>query len=232
MVSERVFLTATWRRLILLNYSVPDEILMPYLAPGLTLDQWQGRSYVSLVAFDFRDTNVFGRKWPGHTHFPEINLRFYVRDGERRGVQFIREIVPSRITAAVARYLYGEPYVSASILSEITMEPNRIDCRYRLTWQGKEYLIRARGRIPTMRPNEKTMEHFFKEHEWGFSRNGSVYRVTHPVWEIHPIEAFSTTLDFRAVYGAPWSFLTGTTPESAVLAEGSEIKVFAAAKRR
>ena len=50
----------------------------------------------------------------GHRCFDEVNLRFYVRVAEdgtlRRAVVFVRKLVPRRAIAAVARWLYNEPY--------------------------------------------------------------------------------------------------------------------------
>ena len=79
-------------------------------AGGATIDTLEGSPRVSLVAFEFRRTRVGGLAIPGHIHFPEINLRFYVRHGGERGVVFIRELVPRRAIATVARLLYNEPY--------------------------------------------------------------------------------------------------------------------------
>ena len=42
------FLTAVWSDLILLSYAVPDEVLTPYLPPGLELDRWEGSAWCSL----------------------------------------------------------------------------------------------------------------------------------------------------------------------------------------
>jgi hypothetical protein len=51
-----------------------------------------------------------------HRNFKEVKLRFYVRyknQGEwRRGVVFIRELVPKRTVALVANYVYGENYTA------------------------------------------------------------------------------------------------------------------------
>ena len=83
---------------------------------GTALDTWRGRTYVSVVGFLFRDTRVLGVPVPWHRTFEEVNLRLYVRRevaGEiRRAVTFIRELVPRRAIAAVARLAYNEPYVA------------------------------------------------------------------------------------------------------------------------
>jgi uncharacterized protein YqjF (DUF2071 family) len=95
MSSPRPFLTARWRELLLLNFDVPSDALMPFLPSGTTLDLYDGHSWVSVVGFMFRDTRLLGVPIPGHRSFEEVNLRFYVRRfvaGQlRRGVVFVGE---------------------------------------------------------------------------------------------------------------------------------------------
>jgi uncharacterized protein len=110
-----VFLTAEWRDLVMLNYEVDPVLLAEYVPRGTELDSHDGKTYVSLVGFRFLRTRLFGAiPIPFHTNFDEINLRFYVRrragDAMKRGVVFVREIVPRRAIAAVARLAYGERY--------------------------------------------------------------------------------------------------------------------------
>src|SRR5215213_8997960 len=107
----RPFLTARWHNLFLATYPVPPALLEPRLPPGLTLDLRDGRAFVSLVAFEFLDTRVLGVPWPGYRDFAELNLRFYARRGEERGVVFLREFVPRFLIAWLARKLYNEPYL-------------------------------------------------------------------------------------------------------------------------
>ena len=101
------FLTAEWRKLVMLNYLVEPELLYPYVPYGTELDYWNGKLHVSLVGFMFLNTKVLGLPIPFHRNFEEMNLRFYVRckqDGEwRRGVVFIKEIVPKFMISFVAR---------------------------------------------------------------------------------------------------------------------------------
>jgi len=110
---RRPFLTARWSNLAILTYEVPPALLDPHVPAGLTLDTRGGSTFASLVAFDFQDTRVWGVAWPGLRRFPEINLRFYVRRGNRRGVVFIREFVPQPLVSWLARAIYNEPYLVA-----------------------------------------------------------------------------------------------------------------------
>ena len=114
---RRPFLTARWTDLVILNYEVPPAVVLPLVPRGTELDIWQGQALVSLVGFLFTDTRVRGLAIPGHRHFEEVNLRFYVRRRvasapDRRAVVFVRELVPRYAIAAIARFLYNEPYLS------------------------------------------------------------------------------------------------------------------------
>src|SRR5437588_7272059 len=124
-VSERRFLSAEWRYLLMLNYEIDPAILRPRVPAGTELDLWKGRAYVSMVGFRFLNTRVRGWAIPFHVNFEEINLRFYVRrqaaDGWRRGVAFVKEIVPRWAIAAVARWVYNENYVARRMRSRLRL---------------------------------------------------------------------------------------------------------------
>src|SRR5438552_16138448 len=94
METEKVFLTARWENLIITTFKIEPALLIPHIPSGLEPDTIDGSAFVSLVAFDFADTKVIGMKVPFNVNFPEINLRFYVKDKNKRGVVFIREFVP------------------------------------------------------------------------------------------------------------------------------------------
>ena len=115
--APRPFLTAEWRHLVMLNYAIEPAILQSRVPDGTALDLWNRLALVSVVGFRFLRTRVLGVAVPFHVNFPEVNLRFYVRhetaSGEvRRGVTFIRELVPRLAIATVAKLAYNEPYLA------------------------------------------------------------------------------------------------------------------------
>lgn len=226
----RAFLTARWHDLFLVTYAVPPALLEPRLPPGLSLDLRDGDAFVSLVAFEFLDTRVLGVPWPGYRDFAELNLRFYVRDGSERGVVFVREFVPRRLIAWIARNLYNEPYLAAPITSAKQLTETHVRLDYVLTFAGRQHSIHVTGTRPAVRPADTSVEHFFKEHKWGFgvTRSGRAirYEVQHPVWDVYPVADWKLDLDFAAVYGPEWGFLADARPYSTVLAVGSEVAVF------
>lgn len=224
------FLTAQWSNLCLLTYAVPPSLLAPRLPQGLELDTRDGQAFVSLVAFDFLHTRVLGIPWPGYRHFAELNLRFYVRHGTDRGVVFVREFVPQRAVAWLARVLYNEPYQAAPLSSLCRDEADTLTVEHRLVWAGRTHTVTVTGRKPAIPAAETSVEHFFKEHHWGYgiSRRGAAirYEVQHPLWNIYPVQSYRLDLDWGQVYGPEWKVLADKQPQSVILAVGSRIAVY------
>jgi uncharacterized protein YqjF (DUF2071 family) len=140
---ERPILTAAWRNLLLLNFPVPTDTIKLLAPPGTEPDLHDGQSYISIVGFSFENVRLFGLPFPGHTSFPEINLRYYVRRnvaGEvRRGVVFAREIVPRRAVSLVANHLYNESYITRPMRSNIQIAGAELAPNDTLeyTWQSR-----------------------------------------------------------------------------------------------
>ena len=228
---SKVFLTAEWRNLILITYKIPTDILTPHLPKGIEPDTINGEAFASLVAFDFLNTKVKGVKIPFHVNFPEINLRFYVREIEskRRGVVFIREFVPKYFIELVADNVYNEPYKNIPMKSSVTKN-GTVRVEHEIEFENNEYSISLEAENKPNLPGEDSTEHFFKEHSWGYgtNKNGEtlVYRVDHPFWDVYPVIKYEHNFDFAKIYGEKWSFLNQEDPYSIILAEGSEIKVY------
>jgi len=227
---SRSFLTAEWRNLFLATYAVPPSLLKSRLPLGLELDTRNGDAFVSLVAFEFRNTRVLGVPWPGYRNFPELNLRYYVRHGDERGVVFVRELVSPRLVAWLAWAIYNEPYRVAPLTSRCQDDTSKRTMEYRLRWGGRDHVLSVTGSKPSYLPSANSDEHFFKEHHWGFgrTRRGQAlrYEVAHPPWEVFPVQSFHLDLDWRSVYGPEWELLNKATPMSTVFAEGSAIAVY------
>ena len=192
----RPFLTATWSNLFLATYAVPSELLAPRLPPGTTLDLRDGQAFVSLVAFEFLDTRVRGVGWPWHRNFAELNLRFYVRHGDERGVVFVREFVPRAMIAWLARTLYNEPYRAAPLTATGDDSDGVHGMRYALDLDGRRHTIAVAGEAAPLLPPADSVEAFFKEHRWGFgmTRAGRAmrYEVEHPPWPVYPIRSYAS----------------------------------------
>src|SRR6058998_1874336 len=128
----------------MLNFVVDPRILTPLVPPGTEIDYENGETFLSIVGFLFLDTRLLGLPIPLHRNFEEVNLRFYVRkrsaDTWRRGVVFIRELVPRRAIALVARAFYGENYLALSMKHEIEHRDSNLkvefSCRCGRKWES------------------------------------------------------------------------------------------------
>lgn len=232
MLRNPVFLTAEWRKLALANYAVAKEVLLPYLPPFTELDDWEGNYYVSLVGFMFINTKLRGLSIPFHENFEEINLRFYVKykegDSVKRGVVFIKEIVPKPALTFVSNTIYKENYQTLPTSHVWKAEQEELSVEY--SWRNKgwnRFSILGSIKPVAISPNSK--EEFITEHYWGYtklkSQVTSEYGVEHPRWEVYPVKSYKIEVDFGANYGADFAFLSDTEPNSVMLAEGSPIRV-------
>ncbi|GAC1414589.1 MAG: DUF2071 domain-containing protein [Acidobacteriaceae bacterium] len=236
---SRPFLTAEWRKLIMAQYEVPPETLLPHLPPGVELDLYRApgeigpaHCFVSLVGFLFTRVRVLGIPFPFHTRFPEVNLRFYVKrttpQGEqRRGVVFISEIVPRHAITLVARTLYEEPYRTLPMRHRITRSPDTLAAAYQFrlnrTWQT--IAVTASPAPQPIVPH--SIEDFITEHYFGYTRRTrgatSEYGVLHPRWHTYPIRSHSIEFDTAALYGPAFASLATRPPDNIQRAERDPI---------
>jgi hypothetical protein len=235
---RRPLLSAEWRDLVMLNFVVDEAVLEPLVPFGTELDRWRDRALVSVVGFRFTDTRVLGTAIPFHRDFPEVNLRFYVRrrlpDGEvRRGVVFVRELVPRLAVALVARWAYNEPYRAVPMRS--TAPDARVDAPGSITYKwraGKRWQRVGATPVGTpLVPEPASEAAFITEHYWGYTRqrDGSTkeYQVAHPVWCVWEAGHPDLDADVADVYGAPFVPALSRPPASALIAEGSPVLVYA-----
>lgn len=228
----KTFLQAEWRKLAMANYSIDKKVLEKYVPPKTEIDLWNNICYVSLVGFMFKETKVKGLKIPFHIDFEEVNLRFYVRHNDngkwKRGVVFIKEIVPKPALTFVANTIYKENYETMPMTHDWKTAGENLTVEYR--WKKSRWnsfkVIADKNSTPIENGSE---EEFITEHYWGYTKvsenKTSEYEVEHPKWEVYKIVDYLIDVDFNTVYGPDFNFLTKEIPKSIFLAEGSEIKV-------
>jgi uncharacterized protein len=226
------FLTAEWRKLILINYPVDVELLKPFIPAKTEFDLWDNTCYVSLVGFMFLNTRLKGISIPFHKNFPEVNLRFYVKFKDalewKRGVVFIKEIVPRAALTFVANTVYNENYETLSMKSAVQSNEELLKVSY--GWKkSRWHTIWAEANLNSVPIIEGSEQEFITEHFWGYTKLNnaatSEYQVEHPRWDIYPIRDYAIDVDFGLVYGKIFDFLRTEKPKSVFLAEGSEIIV-------
>ncbi|HEV8291286.1 MAG TPA: DUF2071 domain-containing protein [Tepidisphaeraceae bacterium] len=180
----------SWDRAVFLHYRVPPQFLQKQIP--FELDLYDGQAYVSLVAFTLRNMRLDHPHLrfitqPLHTH-AFLNVRTYVRVGERRGIYFLAEWLNNRLATMLGPTLYGLPYrfgqlayshnapnLSGQVLGGMgsgTPMPVRVALRYRASLPSS----------PTVGPaTEKTLDHFLLERYIAFTKHGPFRRLFH-VW--------------------------------------------------
>jgi uncharacterized protein YqjF (DUF2071 family) len=229
---QGIFLTADWKNLLMLNYAVDPALLARFVPFGVELDQFAASTYVSLVAFEFNNTRISGVPVPFHRSFEEVNLRFYVKRGERRGVTFIRELVPRRAVAAVARRFFNENYSCVPMSHRIGRDSADKVVKAEYSWgaSARECSIRVEAAGEDFLPGEGSHAQFITEHYWGYAAQADggciEYEVRHPRWRIRQANTAEFMGDAARYYGAEFAAALARTPDSAFLIEGSAVTVF------
>lgn len=228
-----IFLKAEWNNLIMANYNIDQALLQPYLPKYTELDFYEGNSMVSLVGFMFNNTRILGMKIPFHINFEEVNLRFYVKyndHGEwKRGVVFIKEIVPKRAIAFVANNFYHEKYATMRMAHFTERRSGKLEVNY--AWKHKSRwnklgVVAEDDAQPMITGSE---EEFIAQHYYGYSKYNDQttfsYEVRHPSWKIYPVKKVIIDCDFSLLYGKAFSFLQQAKPSSIFLADGSGVTI-------
>ena len=227
-----VFLTAEWKKLAMANYSIDPTLLKPYLPYKTEIDFWDNTCYVSLVGFMFLNTKISGLKIPFHTNFEEVNLRFYVRYNDsgkwKRGVVFIKEIVPRAAITLIARYIYKENYQTMAMNHSWKRTNDSLIVEYQ--WKKRLWnSFKITASPAETQIAEESEAEFITEHFWGYTKisdkKSAEYEVVHPRWSLYPVVNYAIDVDFGNLYGKDFEYLEGQKPVSVFLAEGSDIAV-------
>ncbi len=231
----KVFLTTKWQYLAMLNYEIEPAVLISLVPQGTELDSFGGKIFVSIVAFLFLDTRVGGIPIPFHRNFEEVNLRFYVRrkadDGWRRGVVFIKELVPKKAIAFVARKIYNENYIALPMSHRIEKVGEDVQSvSYAWRFKNHKNILKLVVQGLAQPLVDGSIQEFITEHYWGYAkqRDGSTmeYRVEHPRWRVWVGQAAELDCQVADLYGERFGQFLSRPPASAFLADGSEVKVY------
>ena len=228
------FLNAQWKNLALFNYEIDAKILEQHIPKGTEIDVWNGKCYISLVGFRFENVKLLGIKVPFHINFEEINLRFYVKrfeNGEwKRGVVFIKEIVPKSSLSFIANSVYKEHYETLPLKYSITEnKKEKVDFVYQWKTEKKWNTILVETEKNPIEIEINSEAEFITEHYFGYTKVNNEktfeYEVKHPRWKQHQVTNHYLDVDFKRTYGNDFEFLNHQKPISVMLAAGSEISV-------
>jgi uncharacterized protein YqjF (DUF2071 family) len=229
----KTFLKAKWQNLIMVNYEIDPKYLIPYLPNGVDLDYYNGKTYISLVGFLFKDTSLFKIPIPLLGTFEEINLRFYVKrkigNEVKRGVVFINETVPNKTVAWIANKLYKEHYSAIPTKHTWKIDAKYKEIEYQWLVNKKWNYINVLATTNAIKMKVGSIEEFIFEHYFGYTKVNTTqsieYKVNHPSWFVNEIKEYNLNCNFSDFYGKDFEILNSTNPDSVMLAEGSAVSI-------
>jgi uncharacterized protein YqjF (DUF2071 family) len=228
-----LFLKADWENIIMANYEIDPQILLPYLPNGVEIDLFEGKCYISLVGFMFKNTQLFNIPIPWFGTFEEINLRFYVvrKEGNqlKRGVVFINETIPYPIVAWVANKLYKEHYTVVPTRHKqiLGVDSHQIKFEWLLDNKWNSIAVTYSDANQPMKSN--SLEKFIYEHYYGYTKvsdkKTEEYKLQHPSWKTHTLSNYEIDCDFQAMYGEDFAVLNEKKPAAVFIAKGSKVGI-------
>lgn len=108
-----------WNNAIFLHWKVDIEILRNFVPSNLEIDTFEENAWVSLVAFTME--KIRPRNLPAYSpisNFDEINIRTYIKSGQKTGVYFLSIEGSKRLSCLIAKSLSQLPYRYSHITRE------------------------------------------------------------------------------------------------------------------
>ncbi len=202
-----------------MHWRVPSDRVAPLLPPGVHPDEFDGSSWVGLIAFRLADAKVGpSPAVPYFGTFTEINVRLYaVDDAGRRGVVFL-SLEAARLPAVLAaRAAFSLPYIWARTSQRwqhgsITYSSRRFGSR-------ASTLISATPDLSTIAASP--LDEFLTARWALFERmRGRTVRLPneHEPWQLHPARLDRLEDDLLAAAGL--AGLADTAPDSVLYSPG------------
>lgn len=182
-----------WNNALFIHWAVPAEILQAHIPTGLTVDTFEGKAYVSLVAFTMQ--KIRPRQLPAVafiSDFHEINLRTYIDVDNKKGVYFISMEAGKSLSAYIARRMSGLPYEKALMF--------RDDKSYTSKNIKRNFLLDAVFEVKETVATKTDLDRWLTErYSLYLDENNSLYRyeVHHQEWDIKNVEIKNLNLKYN-----------------------------------
>lgn len=187
-------LAMRWCHLAFLHWPVRPAAIAERLPAGLAVDTWDGWAWLGVVPFVMRGVRWRGLPpMPGAHAFPELNLRTYVRWGDRPGVWFFALDCASRLAVRGARVGFGLPYNDARMT--VRRDGDALTYTSERTHRGvppARFAARYRPVGPPAASEAGSFEHWLTERYRLYARPPlrrlAAGEVHHAPWPLQPAE--------------------------------------------
>ena len=182
-----------WNSALFLHWDVPYEFLRELVPDKLTIDSYDRKYYVSLVAFIMQ--NVRPKNFPSLkfiSDFHEVNVRTYVNNDNKKGVYFLNIEAEKNISAFIARHLSGFPYEKSDI--------SRNENSYVSINRKKNLKLKTVFKIGELLTEKTELDIWLTERYCAYVEKGqNIYRynIHHNEWEIQNVNVESLDLNYN-----------------------------------
>jgi uncharacterized protein YqjF (DUF2071 family) len=185
-------MTQTWLDLLFAHWPIDPAQMRPKVPSDFEIDLHGGQAWVGVVPFCM--TNVAPRGVPALpwvSAFPELNVRTYVRVGDKPGVYFFSLDAGNPLAVLVARFWLNLPYYRA--IMKVETRSASIDYSSRRTSaQSVEFVANYEPVGSLREPRPGTLEYFLTERYclYAVDHKACPYRleIHHPPWALQSAE--------------------------------------------
>ncbi len=204
-------MTQSWHDLLFAHWRLPASELAPKIPDGLALDLFEGEAWLGIVPFHMSNVTPRGMlALPGLSAFPELNVRTYVRVGDKPGVYFFSLDAANVLAVAAARTVFHLPYHWATMKVDVRGPTVRYDSRRRREVDGLGKLVATYGADgDVFNPRPGTLEYFLTERYSLYTtsrRSILIVEIHHPPW---PLQAAHAMFDVNTIADASGIVLSG-----------------------
>jgi uncharacterized protein YqjF (DUF2071 family) len=165
---------------------VEEGALRPLVPRELEVETFDGSAWLGLTPFRLTGLRLRGTlPVPVLSSFPELNVRTYVRRGERPGIWFFSLDAASRWAVAAARRTYRLPYHHARMRA--VRRGGWVE--YSSARAGHVFAGRYRPVGDVFRARPGTLEHFLAERYCLWTHGPALAEIHHPPWALREAEA-------------------------------------------
>lgn len=206
-----------WNEVIFLHWEVSMEILQNLVPPQLQIDTFEGKPWVSLVAFSTEKVRPKGLPpFPPVSNFDEINIRTYIFSGERKGIYFLSMEAAKLTSVKFTKWATELPY--------ITSEMERGSTHFEATNKNMQSEFRMEYKVGEKKEVKPQLEQWLTERYVLFQdgREHIVeFEVLHKEWPLHEIAIEKLSVNYP-----PFSELLKKAPVLPSYAPGVEVLVW------
>lgn len=203
---ERPWLmTQSWHDLLFAHWQVGAGRLRQAIPADFELDLFDGTAWLGVVPFYM--TNVAARGTPSLpwiSAFAELNVRTYVRVGDRPGIYFFSLDAARRLAVGAARAMFNLPYFTAAM--HVGRRQDLVTYNSERRGNGNAKFRASYAPVgPVFAAAPGSLEHFLTERYclYHHDHRRRPYRldIHHPPWPLQPARAEVTSNTMAAASG-------------------------------